>query len=91
MLGHSEIDGRQRHPDLIQVAPTIYQTRIDPAAEGRRMTRKPIRVLIVDDSASVRQVLSSILSEDTDIEVMGDSEPIRSAARRLAERDCPTS
>ena len=30
-----------------------------------------IRVLIVDDSASVRQVLSDILSHDPDIEVMG--------------------
>jgi len=47
------------------------------------MTRKPIRVLIVDDSASVRQVLSSILSEDTDIEVMGTASDAFAAARRL--------
>lgn len=32
---------------------------------------KPIRVLVVDDSALIRQLLSSILSEDPDIEVVG--------------------
>ncbi|SEG74929.1 protein-glutamate methylesterase/protein-glutamine glutaminase [Bosea lathyri] len=47
------------------------------------MSRKAIRVLIVDDSASVRQVLSSILSEDPGIEVMGTAADAFSAARRL--------
>jgi len=47
------------------------------------MSRKPIRVLIVDDSASVRQVLSSILSEDPGIEVMGTAADAFAAARRL--------
>ncbi|KFC75631.1 Chemotaxis response regulator protein-glutamate methylesterase [Bosea sp. LC85] len=47
------------------------------------MTRKPIRVLIVDDSASVRQVLSSILSEDNGIEVMGTAADAFAAVRRL--------
>jgi two-component system chemotaxis response regulator CheB len=47
------------------------------------MTRKPIRVLIVDDSASVRQVLSTILSEDPGIEVMGTAADAFAAARRL--------
>ena len=47
------------------------------------MTRPPIRVLIVDDSASVRQVLSSILSEDPGITVMGTAGDAFAAARRL--------
>ena len=47
------------------------------------MTRQPIRVLIVDDSASVRQVLSSILSGDPGIEVMGTAADAFAAARRL--------
>lgn len=47
------------------------------------MTRKPIRVLIVDDSASVRQVLSSILGEDPGIEIMGTAADAFAAARRL--------
>lgn len=34
-------------------------------------TSHPIRVLIVDDSASVRQTLTSVLSSDPEIEVMG--------------------
>ena len=34
------------------------------------MPRKPIRVLIVDDSASVREALSAIISAEPDMEVM---------------------
>lgn len=48
------------------------------------MTRPPIRVLIVDDSPSVRQVLSSILAEDPGIAVMGTAADAFAAARRLA-------
>lgn len=47
------------------------------------MIRKPIRVLIVDDSASVRQVLSAILSETPDIEVMGTAGDAYAATRRM--------
>ena len=47
------------------------------------MSRPPIRVLIVDDSASVRQVLSSILTESPGIEVMGTAGDAFAAARRL--------
>lgn len=47
------------------------------------MTRKPIRVLIVDDSASVRQVLSAILSETPGVEVMGTAGDVYAAARRM--------
>lgn len=46
---------------------------------------KKVRVLIVDDSASVRQALTDVLSADPDIEVMGvASDPI-AAARRIQE------
>src|SRR6478609_6895453 len=45
------------------------------------MTRK-IRVLVVDDSASVRQTLASVLAEDPAIEVIGvASDPFVAAAR----------
>lgn len=47
------------------------------------MTRQPIRVLIVDDSASVRQVLSTILDDDPGIEVMGTAADVLAAVRRL--------
>jgi two-component system chemotaxis response regulator CheB len=47
--------------------------------------KKKIRVLIVDDSASVRQMLTSILNEDPDIEVMGAASDPFVAARRLQE------
>ncbi|MGO4403347.1 chemotaxis response regulator protein-glutamate methylesterase [Bosea sp. RAF48] len=47
------------------------------------MTRKPIRVLVVDDSASVRQVLSSILSQSPGIEVMGTAGDVYAATRRM--------
>src|ERR1700754_4455787 len=47
------------------------------------MPRQQVRVLIVDDSASVRQVLASILNEDPDIEVMATASDPFAAARRL--------
>jgi two-component system, chemotaxis family, protein-glutamate methylesterase/glutaminase len=49
------------------------------------MLRQKIRVLIVDDSASVRQILTSILNEDPDIEVMAAASDPFVAARRLQE------
>jgi two-component system, chemotaxis family, protein-glutamate methylesterase/glutaminase len=47
------------------------------------MIGQKVRVLIVDDSASVRQILSTILSEDPDIEVMATASDPFAAARRL--------
>lgn len=49
------------------------------------MFKQKVRVLIVDDSASVRQILTSILNEDPDIEVMGVASDPFVAARRLQE------
>jgi two-component system chemotaxis response regulator CheB len=49
------------------------------------MQKQAIRVLIVDDSASVRQILTSILNDDPDIEVMGAASDPFVAARRLQE------
>jgi two-component system chemotaxis response regulator CheB len=50
------------------------------------MRRNPIGVLIVDDSASVRQAISAVLSEDPDIEVIGTAPDPFAAARRLHDR-----
>src|ERR1700761_9769364 len=47
------------------------------------MPRQKIRVLIVDVSASVRQILTAILSEDPDIEVMATASDPFASARRL--------
>jgi two-component system chemotaxis response regulator CheB len=52
------------------------------------MARQKVRVLIVDDSASVRQILNAILSDDPDIEVMATASDPFVAARRL-ERELP--
>jgi two-component system, chemotaxis family, protein-glutamate methylesterase/glutaminase len=50
------------------------------------MSRRKIRVLIVDDSAVVRQTLSEVLSSDPDIEVMGTaSDPFVAAERMSAQ------
>ena len=46
---------------------------------------RKIRVLIIDDSASVRQTLSAILSADPEIEVIGGAGDPFIAARRLQE------
>src|SRR4029079_11153696 len=47
------------------------------------MPREKVRVLIVDDSASVRQILQTILNDDPHIEVMGAASDPFAAARRL--------
>ncbi|MFS8045826.1 protein-glutamate methylesterase/protein-glutamine glutaminase [Rhizobium sp. BR 314] len=46
---------------------------------------KKIRVLIVDDSASVRQVMTQVLSADPDIEVMGAAADPFMAAKKIQE------
>jgi two-component system chemotaxis response regulator CheB len=46
---------------------------------------KPIRVLIIDDSASVRQTLTQVLSQDPEIEVMAAASDPHVAARRIME------
>jgi two-component system chemotaxis response regulator CheB len=47
--------------------------------------RRKIRVLIVDDSASVRQALTSILERDPEIEVMGVASDPFVAAKRIRD------
>lgn len=49
------------------------------------MLRKNVRVLIVDDSASVRSILTTILNEDPNIEVMAAASDPFVAATRLQE------
>ncbi|HLN25515.1 MAG TPA: chemotaxis response regulator protein-glutamate methylesterase [Patescibacteria group bacterium] len=49
---------------------------------------KPIRVLIIDDSATVRQALVEVLESDPDIEVMGVASDPFVAAQRIA-REVP--
>lgn len=46
---------------------------------------KKTRVLIVDDSASVRQALSAVLSEDPEIEIIGVAGDPFMAARKIRE------
>jgi two-component system, chemotaxis family, protein-glutamate methylesterase/glutaminase len=49
-------------------------------------SKQPVRVLIVDDSASVRQTLAAVLASDPDIEVLGiASDPFVAAARIAKE------
>jgi two-component system chemotaxis response regulator CheB len=50
------------------------------------MTKPRIRVLIVDDSAVVRQTLSEVLSSDPEIEVIGTAGDPFVAAERIAEQ-----
>jgi len=45
-----------------------------------------VKVLIVDDSASVRQTLADVLNSDPDIEVIGTASDPFVAARRMQER-----
>ena len=47
---------------------------------------KKIRVLVIDDSASVRQVLTRVLEEDPDIEVIGAASDPFMAAKKIQEQ-----
>lgn len=49
------------------------------------MPRDKIRVLIVDDSATVRQTMTAILQEDPEIEVIGTAGDPFVAARRISK------
>ncbi|MGV3551040.1 protein-glutamate methylesterase/protein-glutamine glutaminase [Rhizobium sp.] len=46
---------------------------------------RKIRVLVIDDSASVRQALTKVLEEDPEIEVMGAASDPFMAARKIQE------
>ncbi len=54
------------------------------------MTR-PVRVLIVDDSAVIRQLLTMLLSEDPEIEVVGTARRSVDRARAASRRSIRTS
>jgi two-component system, chemotaxis family, protein-glutamate methylesterase/glutaminase len=47
---------------------------------------KKIRVLIIDDSASVRQAMTHVLEQDPDIEVMGTAADPFMAAKKIQEQ-----
>ena len=51
----------------------------------RKTAARRVRVLVIDDSAVVRQTLTSILEEDPAIEVIGSASDPFVAARRIAE------
>ena len=50
------------------------------------MSARRVRVLIVDDSAVVRQTLTEVLSSDAEIEVIGTAGDPFVAAERIAEQ-----
>ena len=57
-----------------------------PAPRGSAFRTEPIKVLIVDDSASVRTVLSDILSGEPDFEVMPPAGDPYIAAERIRKQ-----
>jgi len=56
------------------------------AGEGRGRAGQPIKVLVVDDSALVRRVLTDVLSKDKGIEVMGAAHDPIFAMRRMQQQ-----
>ena len=87
-IGHSEtLNGIDRGLGFVQVRPTVYA--LQPPMQRRESTWRAgkIRVLIVDDSAVVRQALSEILQSDPDIAVMGVAADPYIAAEKMAIRD----
>jgi two-component system chemotaxis response regulator CheB len=63
----------------------MLNQKIRNIANDRKKNRNKIKVLIVDDSAVVRQTLLSILSSDPQIEVLGTAADPIFAARKIAQ------
>lgn len=53
-----------------------------PTSQG---SNRPVRVLVVDDSAAVREAMTQILNADPEIDVMGAASDPFVAARRISE------
>lgn len=53
---------------------------------GKRPAKKKIKVLVVDDSAVIRQTMDKILSSDREIEVMGTAADPYIAARKIQQK-----
>jgi two-component system, NarL family, response regulator NreC len=59
--------------------------RIPPAPAEARGFHMPLRILIVDDSSSIRRLLRFFIENNTDWEVCGEAENGRIAVQRVAE------
>jgi len=64
----------------------MARTIADSICEALMMAKSPVRVLIVDDSAVVRQTLTEILSSDPEIAVIGSAGDPFVAAERIAQQ-----
>ena len=84
ILGHSESLAGSDQPSMRQIAPTIFRRRVRELRMSAAAQSK-IRVLIVDDSASVRQTLTSIITGAPDLEVMATAGDPFVAAQRIHE------
>lgn len=61
------------------------RTDVSRFSTGLEGSRKKIRVLIVDDSVSVRRALSDIISSDPELEVMATASDPYAASERIRE------
>ncbi len=77
-VGHAETLMNMDLP-LAQVAQMVYQRDREDA-----LTRKPIKVLVVDDSALVRETLTAVLASDPEIEVIGSASDPYIAVEKIA-------
>jgi len=91
-MGHSETLINMKVP-LQQVKPTIYRRRYSAGkthhlqeAVKEKGVKNKIKVLVIDDSALVRQVLEEILSSDAQIEVMGTARDPFIAAEKMKKQ-----
>jgi two-component system, chemotaxis family, protein-glutamate methylesterase/glutaminase len=79
--------GKKPGARKLAIAAGSKPIRISKEKTGTESVRTPIiRVLIVDDSAVVRQTLSEVLSSDPMIEVIGTASDPIVATERIAER-----
>lgn len=66
--------------------PAVSSVTGNRESVGRNARRDELRVLVVDDSATVRQVMQSILQTDQRIKVSVASDPLIAAAKMQKER-----
>jgi chemotaxis receptor (MCP) glutamine deamidase CheD/CheY-like chemotaxis protein len=92
---HSEVGGRQGRRIDLNTATGVASTRLIQGSAGQqardelaeRFRTRKIGVLVVDDSSTVRRLITKAINASDDLEVIGEAENPFEARERILEQD----